>query len=148
MYSRLLAKELFERQRRRVFVGAYCPGACRTAMTRNQGERSPVEGAYGLTTLASMLLDHEEEDMQRRQLGLKADDLLPFDAPNGTFWTAFFPKPGDLATMEIEPIDWVDPAKTLSWGNLLHNLVIRKGVAVNAAARRDLAYRIDSYSVV
>eukprot|EP01084_Bolivina_argentea_P233324 393025_1 len=65
MYSRILAIDLFEKQNRRVFVGAYCPGHCKTDMTRFNGERSSVEGAFGLTTLATMLLDHEEDHVKR-----------------------------------------------------------------------------------
>ena len=78
MYSRILAKDLFERQRRRVFVGAYCPGLCQTEMTRNEGERSAVEGAYGLTTMCSMLVDHEEEQQKRDKLKLSEQELVPF----------------------------------------------------------------------
>jgi len=130
MYSRILARDLFFKEKRRVFVGAYCPGHCKTEMSNYQGDRSPVEGAFGITTMATMLLDHEEEEVKRKKLNLKEDDLVPFDTPHGSLWTAFFAKQGDLNSVELEAVDWVNPADTLSWQNILQNLVIRKGKGV------------------
>ena len=129
-YSRLLARDLIEKEKRRVWVGTYCPGYCRTDMTRGHGDRSPVEGAYGISTMATMLLDHDDEKEKREKFEVKDGEIVPFDTPTGCFWTAFYAKQGDLNSIEIEAIDWVNPAQTLSWGNLLHNLVIRKGKGV------------------
>eukprot|EP01083_Nonionella_stella_P221980 792525_1 len=99
-------------------------------MTKDNGDRSPVEGAYGLTTMATMLLDYEADNLKRERLKLKEDDLLPFDMPNGNFWTAFYAKEGDLNTVEVEPIDWKNPAKTMGWNTILRDFVIRKGKGV------------------
>eukprot|EP01084_Bolivina_argentea_P125378 222159_1 len=129
MYSRILAIDI-EKQKRRVFVGSYCPGHCRTDMTKDNGDRSPVEGAYGLTTMATMLLDYEADNLKRERLKLKDDDLLPFDMPNGNFWTAFYAQEGELNTVEVEPIDWKNPAKTMGWNTILRDFVIRKGKGV------------------
>eukprot|EP01084_Bolivina_argentea_P061531 112462_1 len=77
------------------WISAYCPGHCATDSTQYFGTRDTSEGAYGVFTLATMVLDNDT-------------------VPNGTFCSAFYSN-DTLDSIELEVMDWKNPAETISW---------------------------------
>jgi len=92
MYTRILAGKS---ECKNVFVAAMCPGYVATDMSSHRGTRTPDQGAWAITRLATMPLGKT--------------------SPSGVFWAAFFEeslkKDDDKNkwkdVVELRVIDWV-----------------------------------------
>eukprot|EP01084_Bolivina_argentea_P145073 254387_1 len=81
------------------FIAAYCPGHCVTDSRNYLRVRDAADGAYGIYTLATMLIDKSV-------------------VPNGSFFSAFY-KDNTLDSIELEVMDWKNPSETTqSWDSL------------------------------
>ena len=98
MFTRILGQRFVKENDNDHWIAAYCPGHCATDSTDYFGTRDSVEGAFGVTTLSTMLLDNDS-------------------IPNGKFCAAFYSN-NDLDSIELEVMNWQNPSETISWDKL------------------------------
>jgi len=98
MFTRILGQKFVTENDNDHWIAAYCPGHCATDSTDYFGTRDSMEGAFGVTTLSTMLLDNDS-------------------IPNGRFCAAFYSN-NDLDTIELEVMNWQNPSDTISWDKL------------------------------
>jgi len=94
MYTRILATKS---ECKNIFVAAMCPGYVATDMSSHKGPRTPDQGAWAATQLATMPLSK--------------------NTPSGAFWATFYDE--KLAKMEdktkwkdvaeLQKMDWINP---------------------------------------
>ena len=100
MFVRIMGnKFLNEESWKDYWIVSYCPGHCATDSTDYFGTRDSNEGAFGVTTLSTMLLDNDS-------------------IPNGKFCAAFYADDSSLDSIELEVMNWKNPSETISWDTL------------------------------
>lgn len=118
MFCRILGEKFSKEKDNDHWITAYCPGHCATDSTDYFGARDVNEGAFGVTTLSTMVLDADEEEKKKKAILLEADSAGSTSSmPNGTFCAAFY-KNDDLGSIELEIMNWVHPKDTMSWDTL------------------------------
>lgn len=104
MFCRILGQKFIAEKDNDHWITAYCPGHCATDSTDYFGTRDSEEGAFGVSTLSTMLLDNES-------------------IPNGTFCAAFYSN-NDLDSIELEVMNWKNPSETISWDKLCMSAIL------------------------